>query len=641
MAAEKRELHFYQDKSCLFLNSPDPLPEYRQLEAWLEKQHSHLFPVRKEFWLWQVDNHNILNRLLIASSSKGHSVDFPAFPWLRFSEEMMVLEDYLQPWTNLFARGEMIYPPVPATAFCREGDLICLVHLEHSRLPLSIDLKRIDMNQQGNVLEYRALRSGYLFFQNGKLSLMDLDENDSADNNLYLRIGPVVESQKRELMNTFSRKIQEKRAMFPDAAYMLQDGSELISFLNADTPRKVLFCQGKIMIPARDAYLEILKKPVEKQADDQDYKEIRQYCQVKAGDEIAVKYLMNPGQDGMDLEGHILEAGSARDINVKVKGPIRQEVRDNMLFYIADEGGLFIAGENFLEVKEVFRIEGNVDFHTGNVTYDKMVEILGDVKSGFRVVSKSDIIIHGCVENGVILESGGDSLILGGVLGEDTRIKAHGKVQVSFLQEAHLYALDDIIVEKNVLRGSIYSGGKLSVLGKGVGTSHHGAILGGEYSALHGMRLFSLGSDAAETSLTVGHDQEMSRRISEIQKTQASFEREQITLMQELPLDLNDPASRRKLQNLDEQSKKEMSRILLQMKNLSAEREKLHAEEVIRQEKEYTPEEQMPVIQVEKGLFGMNHIQIGRNKRNYHFEDMEEREIYLFKKEILLRDIPK
>lgn len=639
MAAEKRDFRLQQDKSCLFLTSSDPLPEFRQLEVWLEKQHSHLLPVRREFWQWQVDQRSFLNRLLVACDQKGHPVDFPAFPWLRFSEEIRVLEDYLQPWKDVFSGGEMLYPPAPATAFCREGDILCQVHLEHSRTLLSVDAERVQMNQQGDVLEYRSLSSGYLYFLHGKLSLMDVEEKDSENINLFLRMGPVVEDQRVVLRDALSQLVRKGRALYPEAAFMLQDGSELIPYLDDDRPRKILLAQGKPRMPARDASLEILKKPEQKPGEKQDFKEIRQYCEVKSGDEIALKHLINPGQDGMDLEGHALEAGSARDIHVKIQGPIRQEVRDDTLVYIADEGGLFISGENTLEVKEVFRIEGNVDFHTGNVEYDKMVEITGDVKSGFHVISKSDIIVHGCVENGVILESGGDSMVLGGVLGEDTRIKAHGKVQVSFLQDAQLYALDDITVEKNVLRGSIYSGGKLRVLGKGVGTSHHGAILGGEYSALLGMRLFSLGSDAAETSLTLGHNLEMSREIAEIQKTQASFEREQITLMQELPLDLNDPVSRRKLQSLDEHSRKEMSRILIQMKNLSAEREKLHAEEVLRQEKEYTPEDQMPVIQVEKGLFGVNHIQLGKHKRNYHFADMEEREIYLFRKEILLRGI--
>jgi len=639
MATEKQGLQVRKEKGSLFLSSSRTMPDYRQLELWLKKAHPHLVPVREDFWQWQKKEMAHLRRCLIAVSGSGDPLEWPAFPWIRFSEELPVLEDYLSSYSGVFTGSESIYPPCPPTGFYKEGDLICRLLQDQSQVHFPIDGETIQTNHLSHAMEYRALKTGYLYFLKGQVSLLVLEEMDDWKMNLYIRMCPVITSQREELGAFLSSYVRQVRTQYSEASFLIQDGSELLPYLDEDTPRKIQFCQGTAMEPARDARLEILKKRDQDVSEELDYKELHQYIEVQKEEELAVKYSLNPGRDGKDLEGTLQEAGQARDIQVRIKGPIRKEVRNGHTHYIAEEGGLFLTSENSLEVKEIFRIEGDVDYHTGNVEYDKVVEILGDVKSGFQVISKSDIVVHGCVENGVVLESGGDSLVLGGVLGEDTRIQAEGQVRVSYLQDARLFARGDVYVEKNVLRGSIYSGGILQVEGKGVNTSRHGVIMGGRYSALGGMKLLALGAEAVESFFTVGHNEEETRAILHIRKTLASFEREQVTLMQKLPLDLNDPASRSKLKNLDPESKKEISALLLQMKNYSEKREILQKEELEHLEKEYTDEEQMPCITVENALYGENHIQMGTNRRSYNFQGMEGQEIYLFKKQILLRDI--
>lgn len=639
MAADKQGLQVRQEKGSLFLATSRSLPDYRLLEQWLVKKHPHLVPVREDLWNWQLKEQANLQRCLIAVSGAGNPLEWPAFPWIRFYEELQILEDYLSSYSVVFSGSDNTYPPCPPTSFYREGELICRLFQDHSHPSIFIDEEYIQINHQEKTLDYRALQTGYLYFPRGKMSLQPLEEIDDRKTHLYIRMYPVIPPQRVELRDFLMTYIRQKRSLYSEASLLLQDGSELLPYLDEDRPRKILFCQGTAMEPAQDARLEILKKKNQESNEERDYKELHQYVEVHKGEELAVKYFMNPGCDGKDLEGNILQAGQPRDIQVFTKGPVKEETREGHTLYIAEEGGLFLASENYLEVKEIFRIEGDVDYHTGNVEYDKLVEIMGDVKSGFQVISKSDIVVHGCVENGVILESGGDSMVLGGVLGENTRIYAEGHVRVSYLQDARLFALGNVYVEKNVLRGSIYSGGVLQVEGKGVNTSRHGVIMGGRYSALGGMKLQALGAEAVESFFTVGHNEKETRAIMEIRKTLASFEREQVTLMQKLPLDLNDSSSRSKLRNLDPESKKKISVLLLKMKGLSEERERLQKEEAEHLEMEYAEEEIMPSIFVDKTLFGNNHIQMGKIRRTYHFQDSENQEIYLFRKQILLRDI--
>ncbi len=75
-------------------------------------------------------------------------------------------------------------------------------------------------------------------------------------------------------------------------------------------------------------------------------------------------------------------------------------------------------------VEDELKIDGDVNYSTGNINYISNVVISGNVLSGFNVKSSKNITIKGFVEDGAIITAEGDIEIHNGIIGENTVVKA-------------------------------------------------------------------------------------------------------------------------------------------------------------------------------------------------------------------------
>lgn len=67
-------------------------------------------------------------------------------------------------------------------------------------------------------------------------------------------------------------------------------------------------------------------------------------------------------------------------------------------------------------VSDVYEVPADVDNSTGNIEYSGSVTVRGNVKGGFRISAKGDIVVEGIVEDAE-LYAGGQIIVKRGIHG--------------------------------------------------------------------------------------------------------------------------------------------------------------------------------------------------------------------------------
>ncbi|MFC1733789.1 FapA family protein, partial [candidate division KSB1 bacterium] len=160
--------------------------------------------------------------------------------------------------------------------------------------------------------------------------------------------------------------------------------------------------------------------------------------------------------------------------------------------------GLVSLHSGLVHVDLVLKVDGDVDYETGNIDFKGTVVIQGGVKSGFKVKAVSDITVKTVVEDAE-LESEGSIELKGGFVGSGKgKMNAKENVTLSFAENQNIYAGGDARVSDALLHSTVEADGKISVSGKK-------GIVGGTVTAGESIETQSAGSDAfTRTVLRIG-----------------------------------------------------------------------------------------------------------------------------------------
>ena len=166
-------------------------------------------------------------------------------------------------------------------------------------------------------------------------------------------------------------------------------------------------------------------------------------------------------------------------------------------------------------VYPISNIEGDVDYHSGNIDFNGDVVIGGSVQSQFSVKATGTVTIAGYVEAGAFVTAGNDLLVQRGVVGASTELVAGGDVMAKFIQEATVRAGGDIKVGSYIFNASVRAAGQIMVPGMGEGKSR--ALVGGLIWGAKGISALSIGSPYnTSTRLVVGVDPDQVNRADQI-----------------------------------------------------------------------------------------------------------------------------
>ena len=240
---------------------------------------------------------------------------------------------------------------------------------------------------------------------------------------------------------------------------------------------------------------------------------------VVSGDVLAVLTPAYQGAPGTNLLGASIP--SMNPVNKSLKYGKNVELSEDSLALISTATGhVDMAGDKVI-VHNVYEIKGDVGVATGDVDYDGIVKISGDVLTGYSVKATIDIYVQGVVE-GANITAGGNVAIANGVHGGDrASIVAGGDVAVKYL-EGCVISAEGNVVTSSTLHSNITANGSILV------GSSQGLVKGGELYAKELISVKTVGSDlaGARVLLRSGALPEAMESYLELEKTLASKQRE-------------------------------------------------------------------------------------------------------------------
>lgn len=212
--------------------------------------------------------------------------------------------------------------------------------------------------------------------------------------------------------------------------------------------------------------------------------------QVKEGDIVAVKIPMVKGVDGETVTGKKIPAPPVHDAALKLGRNV--QLRDDNVE--AKVSGIVCTNSaQEIEITPVLSINGNLDFSVGNVDFNGLVEVSGNILSGFKVRAGS--LIAAFVEHDTKLEVKGDMVIKEGLIGSE--VKVGGILKCAYMKGTRISSENDVIVETEIVDSSV------STLGKVIVTRPNGRIINSTVLARLGIETQNFGSRSSPYCMAV------------------------------------------------------------------------------------------------------------------------------------------
>ncbi|WP_026689875.1 DUF342 domain-containing protein [Alteribacter aurantiacus] len=292
-----------------------------------------------------------------------------------------------------------------------------------------------------------------------------------------------------------------------------QIDSFLLEDLSASSP--VVIASGKKVIhgtPATvTAVVTLFEQGGENETQIMNLRNIHQLKNVESGTTVAKKVEATIGENGMTVSGQEIRATPGKDLTLRAGRHTRVNREQTEL--IATCSGKLSVEDHIVHVYPVHEVNGDISMKTGNIDFAGSVKVHGDVPAGYEINAKGDIIILGSVE-GADLSSGGSIYVREGIVSQGKgSITAEVNVHTSFVNQATIFAGNDLIVAQSILHSNI------SVLGKVECTEQRGNIVGGSVSAAQGIKVNEAGNEMnTPTHLYLGVHKEVLIKEKEVSK---------------------------------------------------------------------------------------------------------------------------
>lgn len=242
------------------------------------------------------------------------------------------------------------------------------------------------------------------------------------------------------------------------------------------------------------------RKPTIRPDGTADYMSIKTIETVQAGDVIATYHPAVQGSRGMSVRGQILEPKPVRDLPPLIGRGFDRSM-DN-LTYTAKIDGKIEVNQGKINVSPVHEVQGDVGIETGNIKFNGDVIIHGGVHDGAIIDAAGNVIIHGLIEDSEI-HAGKDLFLLSGVKGnEKTVIDCGGSITAQFVEYAVINCSGNITADY-FFKSKISCDGRVELNG------NNASIIGGHVSAVQGIVANDIGNSfGTNTSVAVGIDVE-------------------------------------------------------------------------------------------------------------------------------------
>lgn len=251
-----------------------------------------------------------------------------------------------------------------------------------------------------------------------------------------------------------------------------------------------------------------------------DYRNLGAIPTVQPGAPLLRRVPATAGENGFTVTGLSIPARNGKEmlLSSKLEGVTPDPADPNLL--TAAITGQPVIVKNGVMVEPIYRVK-EVSLASGNIDYDGLVVIEGDVQAGMSVKASGDIHIGGTAE-AASLVSGGNIVIKGGVIGNlgrkehsDLIVRCQGSFSATFVQQARIEAGDSIYIDDVAMQSELIAINQVLVGGK-----NRGYIVGGLAQATLLVKANLIGSAAhTATRIEVGVNPQTSARLAQIAKS--------------------------------------------------------------------------------------------------------------------------
>jgi uncharacterized protein len=234
-----------------------------------------------------------------------------------------------------------------------------------------------------------------------------------------------------------------------------------------------------------------------------DFHQLDNIGHIHKGQILATLTPEDVGKPGLNVYGEIIKQPSYNKSKLRFGKNIT--ISEDKCTLTSDVDGHASLVEGKVFVSNIYEVQ-DVDTSTGNIAFEGNVVVKGNVRSGFEIVARGNIEVHGVVE-GATLISGGNIIVQRGIQGRQKAVlKSEGNIITKFIESAHLEA-EGFIQTESILHSEVYAKGEVIVQGK------KGFITGGVIMSLIGVTARTIGSPmGADTKVEVGIDPTMKER---------------------------------------------------------------------------------------------------------------------------------
>ncbi len=263
---------------------------------------------------------------------------------------------------------------------------------------------------------------------------------------------------------------------------------------------EVLIARGTESTVGKDGWLELVVKT----AGDADYSEdakgnvdlrtLNTFTNVEANQKIGIIHPPEFGITGFTVQGSPIPALEGQLLKLVAGEGV--QLSEDGASALSTCGGRVVFDGRTLSVAEEFVVRGDVDLKVGNIDFNGVVEVNGDVLDDFNIRASKGIRISGAV-GACRLESGGP-IEIGSMAGLGSgSIRCRGDLRTKYLNQVKVECWGNIEVAHEIRNCSVKATKAIIV--------ERGTISGGEAVALNGIEAKNLGSvSGIKTRLTAG-----------------------------------------------------------------------------------------------------------------------------------------
>ncbi|MCY9659058.1 FapA family protein [Paenibacillus chondroitinus] len=236
------------------------------------------------------------------------------------------------------------------------------------------------------------------------------------------------------------------------------------------------------------------KKPQELDDGRVNYKEVVSLNNVKKGQLIGQRFLATEGTPGRAVTGETLFSKAGKEARFKIGKNVIADAEQKALYALID-GMVVKTDRDKVNVFPVYEVNGDVDYHIGNIDFIGTVVVRGNVLPGFKIRAAGDIRITGGVE-AAELEADGSIEINAGIVGQNKAfVKAGKNVKSSFIQDATVEVLGELKVSQSIMHSIIRAGKAVNCNGA------KGLIVGGTIQAGERVTARTIGNSMSTTTV--------------------------------------------------------------------------------------------------------------------------------------------